>query len=73
MNQTCIYTEPLNGLGDPPATTSDYFQFSNVECIQTATTTTEVVGALPQAYFLYTGLLIGMLFFYFIVNFFKNR
>lgn len=73
MNQICNYSVPLNGLGLTPATSSEPFEFSSVECISTATSTVEIVGALPQAFILYSSLFFGFVTFIFIVNYFKNR
>jgi len=71
MEQTCINSVPLNALGEAPASSSEFFQFSEVTCITVASTTPEYFIA--QQFAMYAGIFFFFVTFIFIVWFLKNR
>jgi len=71
MNQSCIYTVPLNGEGNAPASSSEYFQFSQIEC--TGTSTVEIVGEIPYQISMLGGMFVGLCIFIFLAFYFKRK
>jgi len=71
MNETCIYSIPVDAEGNTPASSSIPFQFSQRDC--TIATSSDPMENFPESFSLLAGAFLMFGIFVFLAFYLKNR